>query len=106
MKVSASSEDKTLYLYPIGELDHHGAKKAMAAIESRIDISMPRECRLDLRHVTFMDSSGIAVILKTQRLVNEAGGRLKVENIPSQAMRVIDAAGIDIIVDISPPSKE
>lgn len=106
MKVSASFSDKTLHLYPIGELDHHGAKKAMTAIESRIDISLPRECVLDFSHVTFMDSSGIAVILKTMRLVKEAGGRLTVENVPPQAMRVIDAAGIERIVPISALSKE
>ena len=106
MKVSANFNDKTLYLYPTGELDHHGAKKAMLSIESRIDLTLPRECVLDLRHITFMDSSGIAVILKTHRLVNEAGGRLTVENVPAQAMRVIDAAGIDRIVPISALAKE
>ena len=106
MKVSANFDNKTLYLYPIGELDHHGAKKAMVTIESRIDLSLPRECILDMRHVTFMDSSSIAVILKTMRLVNEAGGRLTVENVPAQAMRVIDAAGIDRIVQISALTKE
>jgi len=78
----------------------------MTAIESRIDLSLPRRCILDMRHVSFMDSSGIAVILKTLRLVKEAGGVLSVLNVPSQAMRVIDAAGIDRIVDISPLEKE
>ena len=106
MKVSANFDNKTLYLYPTGDLDHHGAKKAMSAIESRIDLTLPRECILDMRYVTFMDSSGIAVILKTLRLVNEAGGRLTVENVPAQAMRVIDAAGIDRIVRITALTKE
>ena len=106
MKVSANFENNTLFLYPMGDLDHHGAKKAMTTIESRIDLSLPRECVLDMRYVTFMDSSGIAVILKTLRLVSEAGGRLTVENVPPQAMRVIDAAGIDRIVKISAHTKE
>ena len=105
MKVSANFDNKTLYLYPTGELDHHGAKKAMTTIESRIDLSLPQHCVLDRRYVTFMDSSGIAVILKTMRLVNEAGGRLVVENVPPQAMRVIDAAGIDRLVQISAPQR-
>lgn len=106
MKVSANFDNKTLCLYPAGDLDHHGAKKAMSAIESRIDLTLPRECILDMRYVTFMDSSGIAVILKTLRLVKEAGGRLTVENVPAQAMRVIDAAGIDRIVRITALTKE
>lgn len=106
MKVNANFNDKTLYLYPYGELDHHGAKKAMSAIESRIDLSLPKECVLDMRHITFMDSSGIAVILKTHRLVKEAGGRFSVENVPAQAMRVIDASGIDRLVPITASAKE
>lgn len=106
MKVSTNLENKTLYLYPTGELDHHGAKKAMAAIESRIDLSLPQRCVLDMQGVTFMDSSGIAVILKTMRLVKEVGGVLVVENVPKQAMRVIDAAGIDRIISITALAKE
>ena len=106
MEIQTKNVDRNLFLELHGEIDHHGAKKAMTAIESRIDISLPRECILDLSHVTFMDSSGIAVILKTMRLVKEAGGRLTVENVPPQAMRVIDAAGIERIVQISALSKE
>ena len=106
MKVSANFDNKILYLYPEGDLDHHGAKKAMNAIESRIDLTLPRQCILDMRYVTFMDSSGIAVILKTMRLVSEVGGKLTVENVPAQAMRVVDAAGIDRIVQITALTKE
>lgn len=106
MKVSTNFDNNTLYLYPIGELDHHGAKKAMGTIESRIDLSLPRRCVLDMSYVSFMDSSGIAVILKTLRLVKDAGGILTVENVPAQAMRVIDAAGIDRLIPITALAKE
>lgn len=106
MKVSSCVENNILYLYPIGELDHHGAKKAMTAIESRVDMELPVSCTLDLGNVTFMDSSGIAVILKTQRLLKEIGGKLTVANVPAQAMRVISAAGISRIVHISTYEKE
>ena len=106
MKVSANFDNKILYLYPTGDLDHHGAKKAMNTIESRIDLTLPKSCILDMQYVTFMDSSGIAVILKTLRLVSEAGGKLTVENVPPQAMRVIDAAGIDRLVQITALTKE
>lgn len=106
MKVSASIDENVLYLYPIGELDHHGAKKAMSSIESRIDIALPTKCVLDLRHVTFMDSSGIAVILKAFRLIKDISGSFSVQNVPPQAMRVIKAAGIERLVQISELPKE
>ena len=106
MKVSASCNDGVMRLYLSGELDHHGAKEAMLYISSRIDISLPRECVLDMGGVTFMDSSGIAVILKTQRRLSETGGSFSVENVSKQAMRVLDASGISRIVNITASIKE
>ena len=106
MKVNSQFKDKTLYLTLSGELDHHGAGQAMSAIESRIDVNMPRECVLDLSGVTFMDSSGIAVIIKALRLATEIGGKFKVINVAPQPMRVIDAAGICRLVDIEAVEQE
>ena len=73
----------------------------MSAIESRIDVNMPRDRVLDMGGVTFMDSSGIAVIIKTLRRTTEIGGKFKVTNVAPQPMKVIDAAGICRLVDIS-----
>ena len=83
-----------------GEVDHHRARETMEMIEDAVDRALPRECILDLREVTFMDSSGIALILKTHRRMNEIGGRILVENVPPQAMRVLEASSIDRIISI------
>ena len=48
-----------------------------------------------------MDSSGIAIILKLHKRMNALGGRLFVQNVQSQPMRVLDASGIDRIIEIS-----
>lgn len=101
MKVIASVNGRRLLLSMSGELDHHGAKEAMSAITARIDVALPAECVLDMSGITFMDSSGIAVILKTQRRMAELSGSFFVENVPPQAMRVLDAAGIGRIVNIT-----
>ncbi len=101
MKVTARFHSGRLWLGLKGDLDHHGARDAMILIKSRIEELYPRDCLLDLSEVSFMDSSGIAVILKTYKLMNELGGRLWIENVPAQPMKVIDAAGIDRLVAIS-----
>ena len=61
---------------------------------------MPRECALDLGELKFMDSSGIAIILRLYKRLSAIGGRLTVENVPEQPMRVLDASGIDRMVEI------
>ena len=56
-----------------GEVDHHRARDTMEQIEEAVERTLPRECILDLRDVTFMDSSGIALILKTHRRKGTGG---------------------------------
>lgn len=101
MTVRTSLDGRKLSLYLSGELDHHAARAAMREIEEKIDILLPRDCVIDMSGLTFMDSSGIAVVLKTHRRMNEIGGRIWVENVPKQPMKVLDASGIERIIKIS-----
>lgn len=86
MKLSAKRKNGQLTLLFIGELDHHAARTAMQDIDREIDQSLPRDCIIDLSGLTFMDSSGIAVLLKTYKRMQEAGGRMWVENVPPQPL--------------------
>ncbi len=101
MKVLTTYKSGRLTLTFKGELDHHEARDAMVRIERMIDEYLPRDCVLDFSGLTFMDSSGIAVILKTYKRLREMGGRAWVENPDKQPLRVIDASGIDRIVRIN-----
>ena len=86
MEIEATGADRNLLLELKGELDHHGA--------------LPRKLVLDLTGVTFMDSSGIALILRAQQRMALLDGSLLVRNVPQQARRVLDAAGIGRLVTI------
>ena len=102
MKTNVKRENGVLLLRLSGELDHHAARESMEEIENQIERSLPRDCAMDLRDLAFMDSSGIALILKTYRRMNEIGGRLWVQNVQKQPMRVLEASGIERIVSVSP----
>jgi stage II sporulation protein AA (anti-sigma F factor antagonist) len=101
MKVLSSYRDGRLCLALKGELDHHEARQAMESIDRMIDEYLPRDCVIDMSGLSFMDSSGIAVILRTAKRLNQMGGRAWVENPASQPRRVIDASGIDRLVKIT-----
>ena len=88
----------TLYLH--GELDHHGVKNSMDLIDKLIDEFMPKDCIVELSKLNFMDSSGIALILKIHKRMNQRGGRAWIENADSKPLRVIDASGIDRIMKV------
>ena len=101
MKVYSAWRDGKLTIYLHGELDHHEVRECMGAIERLLDEYLPRDCILDLSHLSFMDSSGIALILKLHRRMRECGGRAWVENAAAQPMRVIDASGIERLVKVA-----
>ena len=100
MKIYTSENNGTLKLTLAGELDHHCAKTSMKTIENLIDDYMPRDCIIDLSELSFMDSSGIAVILRVNKQMKDMNGRAWVENPYGQPLRVLDAAGIDRVVKV------
>ncbi|MDR3729092.1 MAG: STAS domain-containing protein [Oscillospiraceae bacterium] len=100
MEIREKTVDRNLLLELSGELDHHAARKAMEEMEMAIDAAVPLKLVLDLGGVTFMDSSGIALLLRARRRMEALGGNLMVCHVPDQARRVLDAAGIDRLITI------
>ena len=105
MPVNCTEEERRLTAAVTGELDHHGAKAVMEELDRRIDAALPRELTLDLGGLTFTDSSGIAVVLRTFRRMRQLQGSMAVVNAPEQARRVFQAAGLDKLVPFEPDVK-
>jgi stage II sporulation protein AA (anti-sigma F factor antagonist) len=83
-----------------GEIDHHAAKEIMAQLAQQIDAALPEQLVLELKEVTFMDSSGIAVVLNAWRRMGQLEGTLVVRQVPPQAGKVLRAAGLDKLLTI------
>lgn len=101
MKISNTYNSGRLTLYFSGELDHHGAKEAAETIDEILEEYLPRDCYVDLSGLKFMDSSGIALILRISRRMSRTGGRTAIEAPSAQPLRVIDAAGIERLVPVT-----
>ena len=95
MAVTCTGEGRVLRAALSGEVDHHRARAIMEELNRQIDLELPRELTIDLAGVTFMDSSGIAVLLRAWRRVGELGGSVQVVNVPTQAAKVLKTAGLD-----------
>lgn len=100
MNMTSFLQDKRLTIALKGEIDHHSAKDTMRIIGNKIDIYLPMVCVLDFRDVTFMDSSGIAIVIHAIRRMRELRGVVRVENVPPQPMKVLKASGMERIVVI------
>lgn len=100
MNLTSYVQDRQLTIALRGEIDHHAAREIMQALSAKIDLYLPLRCILDFRDVTFMDSSGIAVVIHTLRRMNTLQCRLLLQNIPPQPYKVLRVSGIEKITEI------
>ena len=100
MQFTSFLQDGKLTIALTGEIDHHCAKAYIAGIAAKIEGYTPDICVLDFRDVTFMDSSGIAVVINALRAMTQIEGRLVMSNLSPQPLKVFRASGIDKLVEI------
>lgn len=100
MNTETEYSQGVLVLRLSGELDHHTAKNTLQEIERAMDRYLPRRCALDLSGITFMDSSGIAVIIRARKRMQETGGKILVIQPEGQPGRVLEASGLQKLIQI------
>ena len=100
MHFTSFLEEGRLTVALTGDIDHHCAKSYIQIIAAKIEAYTPEVCVLDFRDVTFVDSSGIAVVINALRNMTQIEGKLVLTGIGSQPMRVFRASGIDKLVEI------
>ena len=69
-------EERTVTLMITGELDHHTLRDISRELGQIIDIYLPKRLVFDMSAVRFMDSSGIALIIKAIRRMTELSGEI------------------------------
>ena len=100
MQFTSFLQDGRLTVALTGEIDHHRAKEYILAIGNKIETYNPDVCVLDFNEVTFMDSSGIAVVINALRAMTRIDGKLKLSGLRKQPMKVFRTSGIDKLVQI------
>ena len=71
MEVSVKCEARHICIRLSGELDHHSAKGLLRRLDQEIEKALPTQLTLDLSGVTFMDSSGIALLIRARQRMQE-----------------------------------
>lgn len=101
MPLFCTQQNRELNVRLSGEIDHHAARRLIGELNREIEQTFPSALTLDCSGVTFMDSSGIALVLRTWRTMQEAGGTMSVIGVPPQAGKVLRAAGVQKLVSIT-----
>lgn len=100
MQLTSFLDNGRLTVTLTGEIDHHRARHYINSIAGKIEAYTPEVCILDFQDVTFVDSSGIAVVINALRAMTQIEGKLLLTGMSEQPMRVFRASGIDKLVEI------
>ncbi|SFC71221.1 STAS domain-containing protein [Ruminococcus albus] len=84
-----------------GDLDHHTARLMRTDIDRELAEKHPRRLVIDFSSVTFMDSSGIGLIMGRYRIMNEQDGEVIVARPPAYIKKVLRLAGVDRLAPIT-----
>jgi anti-sigma B factor antagonist len=93
-------EQPTAVVSVTGEVDLATAPELGAALD-RVGQGSERQVHLDLERVTFLDSSGISVLVETQRRLASGGGRLVLHRATGPIVRVLEISGLGSFFELS-----
>ena len=100
MELFIERQNETLAVHLHGEIDHHSAASARREIDDAFRKACPRILVLDFSGVTFMDSTGIGLVMGRYRLVSSAGAVLQVTGTGGAVGKMMRLAGLEKIVSI------
>lgn len=89
------NEKGKITVYLEGELDHHAASIIRAGIDDALLLSRPKLLILDFGGITFMDSSGIGLVMGRYRLLSSIGGEIIMRNMSPGIRKVMKLAGLE-----------
>ena len=100
MSAKIQYKEKEIRVFLNGEIDHHSASLIRASIDDAIIHKHPSLLILDFSDVTFMDSSGIGLVMGRYKLMKSLGGKIRVLNLSPGAYKVMCLAGIERLGEV------
>ena len=101
MQVKLDKKETTLIAYLSGDIDHHSAKPIREEIDKEITEFSPSLLILDFGDVSFMDSSGIGLVMGRFKLMQTINGEIQITNTPLYISKVMRISGIEKLAKIS-----
>lgn len=81
-----------------GEIDHHAAAEIRMAIDGELSRSSPRLLTFDMSGVTFMDSSGVGLVLGRARTVSQWNGKVLISDPSERAEKILRLSGLGSLI--------
>ena len=94
-------EDKLLVFKITDEIDDCNVQRIRRKADNEIERFMPKKVIFDFDRVTFMDSSGIGLIIGRYKFANMLGGKLEVANLTQSVKKIFEMSGILKLIPVT-----
>ena len=98
MGLQIDTQGRVLVAKPDGEIDHYIAERLRVQIDAAFDKSACRHMVFDFSNVSFMDSSGIGMIIGRYKNTEKRGGRLVLSGMNQSMIRLFQISGLAKII--------
>lgn len=98
MQVTAHKELNSLVVEIVGELDEHWSSTARTKLDEIISSTNCDRMTLDLKDLSFMDSTGIGVLIGRYKKLKARNINLYVKNVSSSIDKIFKMAGLYTIM--------
>lgn len=93
--VETKYSNNVLTAYLSGEIDHDSAAQIRVRVDGMAQELKPGLLCLDFGGVSFMDSSGVGLVMGRFRQMKLLGGRLRVQNYSDSLYRIFAMSGLE-----------
>lgn len=100
MQIKLQKKGRTLIAFLSGELDHHSAKNVKEMLENAIEQKAVQNLIFDFTDLSFMDSSGIGVIIGRYKLLSAIGGKVCIICRNQTICRLITLSGLTRLMNV------
>ena len=105
LEIDVQVADERTLVTLSGELDASTATLLYDQL-SDLEVEDVQHVVLDLAKVTFMDSTGLSVIVTEHKRMQHSGGSLTIFAPPSSVRRLFEITGLDSVLDVVPVNEE
>jgi stage II sporulation protein AA (anti-sigma F factor antagonist) len=93
--------DSSINVSLVGELDLKTSDGLRNKLDHLLDKYPDKELVLDFKDLSFIDSSGLGLILGRYKRVSKQGRRMSIINAHSSAKRILELSGITALIPVS-----
>jgi anti-sigma B factor antagonist len=96
-----TDDERVAVLHPMGRLNMVAAPAFKSQVEETVESGRSRIV-VDLAEVTFIDSSGLGALIAGLKATRQAGGDLRLAEVPEQVMTVLRLTNLDRVLRAHP----